>query len=263
MNFGIKGKTALVAASSKGIGKAVALAFAEEGCNVVICSRTKNDLINTANEIKNKTGNEPLWIVCDVSRIDDIETIYKAASKQFGTVDILVNNSGGPIAGYFMELSEKDWADAFGLLLMGTIRLTKLVLPGMISRRWGRIINITSLSVVQPVDALMLSNSLRAGVTGFAKTLSNEVAKYNITVNNVAPGYTLTNRLYDLAVKQAKEKGKSHEEILVDMAKEVPMNRLGKPEEIASTVAYLASASAGYLTGSTIHVDGGVVKGLL
>ena len=225
MDFGLKGKTAFISASSKGIGRAAALILAEEGCNVAICSRTKEDLINTANDIKNKTGVEPFWTVCDVMSAEDIETTYRAVKKQYGSIDILVNNSGGPIAGNFFDLTDKDWTDAYNLLLLGTIRFTKLVLPGMISKKWGRIINITSLTVPQPIDNLMLSNSLRAGVTGFAKTLSNEVAKHNITVNNIAPGYTLTNRIYDLAVKQAKEKGKSHEEILVDMAKEVPMNR--------------------------------------
>lgn len=262
MDLGIKGKTAVVTASSKGIGKAVAQKFSEEGCNVVICSRTKNDLINTANEIKNKTGHEPFWSVCDLRNMEDISTLYEAAAKQFGTVDILVNNCGGPISGYFLELEEKDWFDAYNTLLLATIRISKLVLPGMISQKWGRIVNITSLSVMQPVDGLMLSNSLRAGVTGFAKTLSNEVGKHNITVNNVAPGYTLTNRLYDLAVKQAKEKKKSHEQILVDMAKDVPMNRLGSPEEIASVIVFLASVQASYLTGNSIHVGGGIIKGL-
>jgi 3-oxoacyl-[acyl-carrier protein] reductase len=177
-------------------------------------------------------------------------------------VDILINNCGGPVPGYFLELDENDWNHAYEQVLMSVVRFSNLVIPQMVKNKWGRIINITSISVKQPVDNLMLSNSLRAGVTGFAKSLSNEVAKHNITVNNVAPGLTLTNRLYELAVIEAKEKGKSHEEILVEMAKRVPINRLGGPEEIASVVLFLASKRASYVTGNTIQVDGGFTKGL-
>lgn len=262
MNTGLSNKSAIVTAASMGIGKAVALALASEGCQVAICSRSKNNLIATANEIKGKYGIEPMWIVCDLNKSKDIEAAYKAVSEQFGGVDILVNNCGGPVPGMFAELNENDWQHAYEQVLMSVVRFSKLVLPDMIKNEWGRIINITSISVKQPVDNLMLSNSLRAGVTGFAKSLSNEVGKYNITVNNVAPGLTLTHRLYELAVVEAKEKGKSHEEVLVEMAKRVPMNRLAGPEEVASTVLFLASKQAGYITGNTIQVDGGYTKSL-
>jgi len=262
MNLGLKGKTALVTAASKGIGKAAAEALASEGCKVVICSRTRDDLIETAKEIREKYKNDPLWCICDLNKSSDIDNTYEAVKKQYGSVDILVNNCGGPIPGYFSELDENDWTHAYEQVLMSAVRFSKLVIPHMVKNKWGRIINITSISVKQPVDNLMLSNSLRAGVTGFAKSLSNEVAKHNITVNNVAPGLTLTHRLYELAVIEAKEKQKSHEEILMEMVKRVPMNRLGGPEEIAAVVLFLASNQASYVTGNTIQADGGFTKGL-
>ena len=248
MNLGLKGKTALITAASKGIGKAAAEALASEGCQVVICSRTKDDLIETAREIREKYNIDPLWCICDLNKSSDIDSTYEAVKKEYGSVDILVNNCGGPVPGYFSELDESDWNHAYEQVLMSVVRFSKLVTPQMIKNKWGRIINITSISVKQPVDNLMLSNSLRAGVTGFAKSLSNEVAKHNITVNNVAPGLTLTHRLYELAVIEAKEKGKSHEEILVEMVKRVPINRLGGPEEIAAVVLFLASKQASYVT---------------
>ncbi len=262
MNLGLKGKTALITAASMGIGKAAAEALASEGCQVAICSRTKNDLIESAKEISEKYDADPLWCICDLNKSSDIHNTFEAVKKEYGSVDILVNNCGGPVPGYFLALDENDWNHAYEQVLMSVVRFSNLVIPQMVKNKWGRIINITSISVKQPVDNLMLSNSLRAGVTGFAKSLSNEVAKHNITVNNVAPGLTLTNRLYELAVIEAKEKGKSHEEILVEMAKRVPINRLGGPEEIASVVLFLASKQASYVTGNTIQVDGGFTKGL-
>lgn len=262
MELGIKGKTVLVTASSTGIGKAVADAFAEEGCKVAICSRDRKKLIEASRDIKNKFNIEPFWGVCDLNSHRDIENFYEAVKKQFGKVDILVNNCGGPVPGFFRDLSEEDWDNAFKQVLMSVVRFSHLVLPSMIEQEWGRIINITSVAVKQPVHNLMLSNSLRAGVTGFAKSLSNEFGKNNITVNNVAPGFTLTHRLYELAVDRAKNSNLSHEEILAEMAKDVPMNRLGGPEEIAATVLFLASQKASYITGTTIQVDGGSTKAI-
>ncbi|MHB1687611.1 MAG: SDR family oxidoreductase [Ignavibacteriaceae bacterium] len=262
MDLGIKEKVALVTASSKGIGKAVAEDLANEGCILAICSRNKEDLISAASDIKRKFGIDPFWIVCDLNKQKDIENAVDSVIKQFGKIDILVNNCGGPEAGNFRDLSDVNWQAAFEQVLLSAIRFCNLIVPEMILREWGRVINITSLTVLQPADNLMLSNSLRSGLIGFAKSLSNEVAKYNITVNNVAPGYTLTNRIYDLAVHNGKKTGKSHEEILADMAKEIPMNRLASPEEIASAVVFLASKQASYITGNTIHVDGGLIKGI-
>jgi 3-oxoacyl-[acyl-carrier protein] reductase len=262
MDTGLGNKSVLVTASSMGIGKAVAEAFVSEGCKVAISSTSKDNLLSTAQEIKAKYGFEPLWSVCDLNKTKDIESTYKTVVDQYGSVDILVNNCGGPVPGLFQELDEQDWDNAFDQVLMSAVRFSKLVLPGMMGSNWGRIINVTSISVKQPVENLVLSNSLRAGLTGMAKSLSNEVAKFNITVNNVAPGMTLTRRLYELAVIEAKQKGKSHEEILAEMAKKVPMSRLGRPEEIASVVLFLASSQANYVTGNTIQVDGGYIKSL-
>lgn len=262
MNTGLRGKSVLVTASSLGIGKAIAEALVSEGCNVAISSRSKENLLAAAQEIKTKYSVEPLWSVCDLNKSKDIENTYRAVINQYGTIDILVNNCGGPVTGLFQELEEKDWDFAYEQVMLSAIRFSKLVLPDMMRNNWGRIINITSISVKQPVDNLILSNSLRAGLTGMAKSLSNEVAKFNITVNNVAPGMTLTRRLYELAVIEAKQKGKSHEEILSEMAKKIPMNRLGRPEEIASVVLFLASKQASYVSGITIPVDGGYIKSL-
>ena len=260
MDTGLKDKTVLITASSMGIGKAVAEMFADEGCKIAISSRSKENLLSTAKELKEKYAIEPFWSVCDLNKQKDIENTFAAVNAQFGNIDILVNNCGGPIPGLFQQLEEEDWNNAYEQVLLSAVRFSRLVLPGMMRNNWGRIINLTSISVKQPVDNLILSNSLRAGVTGFTKSLSNEIAKFNITVNNVAPGMTLTGRLYELAVVEAKEKGKSHEEILVEMAKRVPLNRLGRPEEIASVVVFLASKQASYVTGVTIQVDGGYVK---
>lgn len=262
MELGLKGKTVLVTASSKGIGKAIADLFAAEKCNVAICARNREDLVKTAAEIKSKHKTEPFWCVCDLNKAEDIGNTVTSVKKEFGSIDILVNNCGGPVAGYFRELTEPKWQGAFEQVLLSAVRFCNLIVPGMMMKEWGRVINIVSITVKQPIDNLMLSNSLRMGVLGFAKSLSNEVAKYNVTVNNIAPGFTLTHRLYELAVERARREKISHEEILADMTKQVPMSRLALPHEIASTAVFLASNNAGYLTGNTIHVDGGWVKGL-
>ncbi len=262
METGLRDKTVLITAASMGIGKATAELFAEEGCRVAICSRSKENLLSASSELKEKYNTEAFWSVCDLNKQKDIENTFTAVNSHFGNIDILVNNCGGPIPGLFQELDEDDWNFAYEQVLLSTIRFSKLVLPGMMANYWGRIINLTSISVKEPVNNLILSNSLRAGVTGFTKSLSNEVAKFNITVNSVAPGMTLTRRLYELAVVEAKETGKSHEEILVEMAKRVPLNRLAKPEEIASVVVFLASKQASYVNGVTIHVDGGYIKSI-
>jgi len=262
LDTGLKNKSVLITASSLGIGKSVAELFTSEGCRVAICSRSKENLLAAAKEIKSKYNVEPLWSVCDLNKSKDIENTFRAVTEQNGNVDILINNCGGPIPGMFQQLEENDWDNAYEQVLLSAVRFSKLILPGMMRNNWGRIINLTSISVKQPIDNLILSNSLRAGVSGFTKSLSNEVARFNITVNNVAPGMTLTRRLYELAVVEAKEKGKSHEEILVEMAKRIPMNRLARPEEIAAVVIFLASKQASYITGVTIQVDGGYIKSI-
>jgi 3-oxoacyl-[acyl-carrier protein] reductase len=262
MDLGLKGKVALVTAASKGIGKAIAAGLAAEGCEISICSRTKEDLLNCASDIKKLYGIDPCWNVCDLNKLQDIESTVVSTNKQLGKIDILVNNCGGPAAGTLKDLKEENWQSAYEQVLLSVVRFCNLVTPDMIAKEWGRIINITSVAAIQPIENLMLSNTLRNAIIGFAKTLSNDIAKFNVTVNNIAPGYTLTNRLYELAVNEAKKKGISHEEILVNMAKEIPMNRLARPEEIASITTFLASTQASYITGNTIQVDGGWIKGI-
>ncbi len=260
MDLNLKGKTVLVTASSLGIGRATAEMFIKEGCKVALCARNKDNLVKTIQEIKSLYNIEPLWEICDINKLPDIENVVKLVQSTYGDIDILVNNCGGPVPGFFESLKDEEWENAFDQVLMSAVRFARLVLPGMQKKNWGRIINITSLSVKQPVDNLILSNSFRSAVTAFAKTLSNQVGKHNITVNNVAPGYTLTARLYELAVSRAKLSGESHEHVLASMANDVPMKRLARPDEVASLVVYLASEYAGYITGTTIGIDGGIIK---
>lgn len=260
MDLQIKDKVVLITASSKGIGKAAAELFLNEGSKVVISSSNADNLKLAAEELKSITGSEPLTGVCDLNKPEDLKNIVKLTRDNFGRIDILINNCGGPSPGMFDDLDDSKWQHAVEQVLMSVVRLTREVLPDMKSNNWGRIINITSLSVKQPVDNLMLSNSLRSAVTAFAKTLSNEIGKNNITVNNVAPGYTLTSRLHELAELRADSRGITKEEILNEMASVVPMKRLADPHEVAAMIVYLASEQAGYITGQTIPVDGGVIK---
>lgn len=262
MNLGLQNKSALVTASSKGIGKACAEALAQEGCSVMISSRNQENLISTANQISNQCNAKVLWHVCDVNNYDDIKSIVSQTISSFGKIDILVNNCGGPSSGPIDNFSDEAWTDAYNEILLSVVRFSREVVNVMKKNNFGRIINITSISVKQPIQQLVLSNSLRLGVIGFAKTLSTEVAPFNITVNNIAPGYTLTSRIYDLAVEQSKNSNISYEEILKNYTREIPAGRMGKPEEIGNLAAFLASEKAAYITGQTIAVDGGFIKGI-
>ncbi len=262
MDLGLKGKNALVTASTKGIGKACAEALAAEGCNVMICSRTVADLVQVSNELMQNYGTNIQWFQCDLKNPHDIEELVKETFKVFNSIDIVVNNCGGPPSNHIFSFSENDWNNAYQEILLSVIRITNLVIDSMKKNNFGRIINITSITVKQPIQRLVLSNSLRNAVVGYAKTLSTEVASFNITVNNVAPGFTLTKRIYDLAVEQAKVSGKSHEEILKSYTHDIPMGRLAKPEEIGNLVAFLASEKASYITGQTIFIDGGYIKSI-
>ncbi|MCX8009919.1 MAG: SDR family oxidoreductase [Ignavibacteria bacterium] len=263
MNLGLENKTAIVMAASKGLGKACAEALAQEGCQVMISSRNKENLISTALELSANSVHEVLWSVCDVRNPDEIKSTIDQAFHLFNRVDILVNNCGGPPSALFDAITDEQWQSAFDEILLSVIRTSREVLYRMRRNNFGRIINITSVSVKQPIQRLMLSNSLRSAVIGFAKTLSTEVAPFNITVNNIAPGYTLTARLYELAIERAKSLGRSHEEILNGYIKDIPMGRMARPEEIGSLCAFLASEKASYITGQTIAVDGGYTKNIM
>lgn len=263
MDLELRDKTAIVTAASHGLGKACAFRLAREGSNVVICARGKEDLMKTAEEISAATGRRVEWVQADISKPDDIEMLVDATRIAFGGVDILVTNCGGPRRGSFISLDDNAWREAYDQVLMSVVRLIRAAVPHMRNMQSGRIINITSVSVKQPIEHLMLSNSLRSAVVGMAKTLSNELAPFGILVNNVAPGYTLTNRIYDLAMDEARELGISHEEIMATYHENIPLNRMARPEEIADVVAFLASPRASYITGATIPIDGGYYQGLM
>jgi len=263
MDLGIRGKVAIVTASSRGLGRAVAEELATEGVTLVLCARDKSSLEATAESIRQTRGASVTSIVADVSDPADIERVWECARGAFGRVDILVNNAGGPPAGPFESHPPSAWSDALKLNFESAVNMTRAVLPGMKERRWGRIINITSIAVKQPVDNLILSNSVRAAVTGFARTLANEVASYGVTVNNVMPGYTLTDRISDLASSNAAQRGVSADSIVATWETQIPAGRLGTPAEFAAMVTFLASERASYTTGASIPVDGGWIRSLV
>ena len=263
MEFGLTDKIAVVGASSKGLGRAIALGLAQEGAKVTICARNSDALDATAADIRRQTGSEVLAVPTDVSQPAQVDALINAAISRFGGIDILVNNAGGPRAGRFAELAAEDYQIAVQLNLMSTINLCRAVVPVMQARGGGRIINLTSVSVKQPVDGLMLSNMARTGVIGFAKTLATEVAPDNILVNNVCPGIIFTDRIQQLATVRAEEAGITFEEALERMTADIPLGRIGEPTEFANLVVFLASERASYITGTTIQVDGGMVKALL
>jgi len=262
MDLGLKDKVALVAAASKGLGKAAALELAREGARLAICARGEGALRATAAEIEQATGGQVLALVADVSLPDDAARLVQTTVDRLGRLDVLVTNAGGPPAGYFLDLDDDAWQAAFELTLLSTVRLCRAAIPHMRQNGWGRIINITSVSVKQPIDNLLLSNALRAGVVGLAKTLSGQFAGDGITVNSVCPGWTLTDRVAELNAARARELGIPAQEIEQQVTANIPMRRMGQPEELAALIAFLASERAGYITGAAIQVDGGYVKGL-
>jgi 3-oxoacyl-[acyl-carrier protein] reductase len=262
MDLGLKGKVALVAAASRGLGRAVAEELASEGASLVLCARGADALDDTRNHIEQTAGTPVLSLRADLSRAADIAKVFSSGLERFSRIDILVTNAGGPTAGQFETLSRESWEAASRLTLHSVLELTRHVLPGMKERRWGRILNITSIAVKQPVDNLMLSNSLRAAVTGFARTLANEVATWGITVNNIMPGYTRTQRVEELSRMMAEKEGISAAEFIGRWEREIPMRRLGEPGELAALAAFLVSERASYITGTSIPVDGGWIRTL-
>ena len=253
MDLGLNGKIALVTGASKGIGLAVAQALAAEGARVALVARDGATLESAVAGIA-QAGGEAVAIKGDVSRLADVERVAAETRRRLGDPAVLVANAGGPPAGVPTELDEAAWAAAVELTLMSSVRLAREVLPAMRRARWGRIVNITSLSVKEPILNLTLSNALRSGVTAFAKSLAQEVAAEGVTVNNVGPGYTATERLSELFQDEAGKRA---------LIERIPARRLGEPSEVAAAIAFLASAQAGYITGQTLIVDGGAVKGLM
>jgi len=261
MDLGLKGRVALVCASSRGLGRAAAEALASEGADLILCARGEPDLLEAAASIE-ALGVRAVPIVADLSVPSEAARVVAEGRAALGPIEILVTNTGGPPAGPFESHSADDWHRAVEQNLDSVVNLCRAVLPGMKQAGFGRIVNVTSIAVKQPVDGLILSNSVRAAVTGFAKTLANEVASFGITVNNALPGYTRTERLVELAARIAKDKGVSEAEAYASWETEIPAARLGEPSELASLIAFLASDRAAYITGTSIPVDGGWIKAL-
>lgn len=262
MDLGLKGKVALATASSKGLGLAVAEELAAEGAHLIMNARGGDALKLASESIADRFGSEVLAVPGDLSVTTDIERIVREGIAKFGKIDILVTNSGGPPAGRFEDLTAEQWDAAVRLLLTGVTDITRLVLPGMRQRKWGRILNITSIAAKQPVENLMLSNALRAGLTGFSKTLASEVAAEGVTVNTILPGYTATERVQELAEHLANKEGIDPSEVRRRWESEIPIGRLAEPREFAAVAAFLVSERASYITGSSIAVDGGWIRSL-
>jgi 3-oxoacyl-[acyl-carrier protein] reductase len=260
---GLTGKIALVCAASQGLGKAAAHALASSGAHVAICSRRADAIRDAAADIHHATGANVVPFVADLSRPGDPEMVVAKSVERFGGLDILVTNTGGPRSAPFEALTDADWASAVDALLMSVVRLSRAAIPHMRARGGGRIVHITSVSVKQPVDGLMLSNALRAAVTGFSKTLAAEVAPHGILVNCAAPGFTRTERVTEVAAAAAAREGVRPEDVEARIVKQIPMGRLGEPGELAELIAFLASDGNGYITGTTIQVDGGYVRSVL
>jgi 3-oxoacyl-[acyl-carrier protein] reductase len=256
MDLGIRGKAALVTAASKGMGKATAMGLAAEGVKVLMCARTAADIKAAADEVRTKTGTEVVEMTADITKKDDIERLVKRADEAFGGVDILVASSGGPQRGNLDEMTDEQWISAFEVSTLSVVRLIRGVLPSMKTKRWGRILTIQSVSVKQPVPGLLLSNATRPGVAGMAKTLSEDLGKHNITINVVCPGKILTDRL----LGGVKQSGLSREEFLQKAGLDIPLGRVGTPEEFANVMVFLASERASYVTGVAMQVDGGLIR---
>lgn len=255
MDLSIKGRKALITGASSGLGEAAATALAAEGVEITINGRDQARLDAAASRIEKATGVVPAMAPGDVSKSADIDHILKAV----GDTDILVSNSGGPPSGLFHNLDRDDWPSAADLLVHSAVNLTRGLLDGMRQRKWGRLIFITSVSVLRPIDDLILSNTYRSAVAGFCKSIAINYGAEGITANCVCPGYTATDRLWGLAEKRASRSDKSSQEVMDGLAESVPAGRLGKPEELAALIAFLASERAAYINGSTIAVDGGFI----
>ena len=263
MDLGLKDRVAIVLASSKGLGKASAVALAREGCHLALCARGGADLKKCADEIRQETGVRVFTRQLDVENREMMRGFVQEVMEEFGVIHVLVTNSGGPPPGTSQSLGEEEWDGAVKSTLMVAIDWTREVVPHMVKQEWGRIIHITSISVKQPIDGLILSNTMRVGVVGYAKSISRELAPRNILVNTVCPGSYDTDRLRSLAQSRADAAGSTVEEAFKHMAADIPVGRIGDPQEMGDVVAFLASEKASYLTGTTIQVDGGVYRGMM
>ena len=263
MDLGLQKKVAVVAAASQGLGRAIAEALAAEGARVALCARTRATLEKAAEEIRQRTGAEVLPVTADVTRPEDVERFVNAAVERWGTVHIAVANAGGPPAKEFSAITPADWEQAVALNLMSAVHLAQAVLPRMRAQKWGRLLFLTSVAVKQPIEGLLLSNAVRSGVTGLAKSLANECAPDNVLVNTVCPGYTRTERLNELIDALVQKKGVSREEVVLGWTTQIPLGRLGEPKEVAALFTFLASERASFITGTSIAVDGGWVRSLL
>ena len=263
MDLGITGRAAAVAASSRGLGRATARALAAEGVSVALCGRDQARVTEAAEAIARETGARTIAVVADVASADDCRRFVETAAAEFGRLDILVTNTGGPRPGGFEGVSGEDWEAAFRVTLANVVHLVRAAVPHMRANRWGRIVNIASLSAKQPIDGLVLSNAFRPAIAGLSKTLANELGKEGILVNTLCPGYTRTDRLQELAEVRSRKAGTTPEQVLADLARDVPLGRVGTPEEFAAVAAFLCSERASFVNGATIPVDGGACKGLL
>jgi 3-oxoacyl-[acyl-carrier protein] reductase len=262
MDLRIQEKIAVVTAASQGLGKAAALSLAREGTTVVICARNKETLHVTAQEIISETNATVYPVVADVSNKSELDALIDDVKNRFGTIHILVNNAGGPPPGKIDDLSDTEWQKGYELTMMSMIRLTRAVLPLMEQQRWGRVISLVSLAAKEPIDSLLISSTLRPGILGLSKVLANQYGKYGITVNTVCPGYVLTKRMEELSRSRSAASSMSYEQYLEESARNIPIGRLGRPEEIGDVVAFLASERASYINGANLLVDGGQSKGI-
>lgn len=262
MDLGIRDKNALVAASSRGLGKAIALQLSREGVNVAICARNEGPLLRTKNELVEMAEGHVMAQVADVTDKGQVQKLVKQVVETFGSIDILVCNAGGPPSGMAEDFGVDDYKDALELNLLSTVNLCYEAAPHMKRQKWGRIVNLTSVSGKQPIENLILSNTARAGVLGFSKSLSSQLAPFGISVNSVCPGYTRTERVEDLARTFEKTGKGSIQEFFQNIEKSIPMGRLGRPYEIAAAAVFLCSEAASYITGIALQVDGGFIKAI-
>jgi 3-oxoacyl-[acyl-carrier protein] reductase len=262
MDMGLKNRVALVAASSQGIGRATAEAFATEGCRVAMCARNQQTLQAAAEKIRSQHHVEVFAEAFDVTDAGAVSRFVSAVAEKFGSVDICVTNSGGPPAKGFLAATLEEWQRAVESNFLSTVYFAREVIPHMQRKHWGRIITLTSITTKQPVADLVLSNAVRAAVVGLVKSLANEFGKDGILVNNVGPGFTATDRLKGLAKTRAAASGKTEQEMFDAWAADAPVKRLGEPREVADAIVWLASERASYITGQTLLVDGGIYKGL-